>query len=144
MSDTSDANYETRHLVFADCLRVIRPGDYGTRAAHYEAGGDYESARTMRAHYTIAAVRARRLSVAEALDHYREKGPLSSSARSIIKAYASYDEGNYAGSLTLLRDVDPLLPKSIVAEAGILSNCAKGAGAGCAPKVPRNVVFHNC
>ena len=120
LSDTSDADFENRHRVFADCLRLIRPGDYGTRAAHYEAGGDFESASTMRAHYTIAAVRARRLSVAEAVDHYREAGLLSTSVRAIIQAYASYDDGDYNRALTLLGKVDPLLPKSIGAEADIL------------------------
>lgn len=86
----------------ANCLAIIRPGDYRARWSLLYAAGQHEKAREM---YGLAAVKRLRLGIAlshvltEAGETYRDDVSLAAWICAIGEAYALIARGNYTDAL---------------------------------------------
>jgi DNA polymerase III delta prime subunit len=108
------------HARFADCLRIIRPGDYATRAQHCSIGGLTELARAMSVHAELASMRSGRLAPQAILDGSHPADRYSRFLSLMARAQIAFDEGYYDQVLSLLENVDPTLNRTLLAEADIV------------------------
>ncbi len=109
------------HAKFAECLRIMRPGDYGHRTHHLLLAGNVEDAQAC---YALAALAARReyrspthpgdLEVTSGwseIRRYLEK---------MITAFDAYDDQRIADGLAILEGVEAFLPEVLIAERDYL------------------------
>jgi hypothetical protein len=97
---------EDLHLKLADCLSILRPGDYGARAQALLKGGDRERAREMLALTCVAQIRrgvppSRAVQPAEL--EYPDDESLLEFLRTIADGYMAVASGDYTHEPPRLR-----------------------------------------
>jgi hypothetical protein len=109
------------HAKFAECLRLMRPGDYEYRQSHLYLAGQVEEALTC---YALSALSSRR--------EYRpspDPGHLVSSSGwadirryldQMLTAFDAYDDQRVREGLELLERVETFLPQVLIAERDYL------------------------
>lgn len=109
------------HAKFAECLRLMRPGDYGHRAHHLLLAGDIEDAQRCFAHSALAARREYRAGA--------DPGDLQTSAgwsdiRAFLdqmkSAFDAYDDQRIADGVEILEGLEAFLPETLIAERDYL------------------------
>ena len=109
------------HAKFAECLRTMRPGDYGHRVHHLLLAGNIEDALTCYAHAALAARR----------DYSSPPDPGDLDAASgwseirlyldkMMKAFDAYDDQQLNDGLAILDEVEAFLPEALIAERDYL------------------------
>jgi hypothetical protein len=109
------------HSKFAECLRLMRPGDYGHRVHHLLLAGNVEEALAC---YALAVLAARR--------EYSSKpapGELETSSAwpdirryldKMLAAFDAYDDQKINAGLEILEEVETFLPEALIAERDYL------------------------
>jgi hypothetical protein len=109
------------HSKFAECLRIMRPGDYGHRVRHLCLAGQTEEALTC---YALSALHARR--------EYRplpDPGDLVKASTwaetrryldQMLAVFDAYDDQQVTGGLEILEGIEPFLPQVLIAERDYL------------------------
>jgi hypothetical protein len=109
------------HAKFAECLRAMRPGDYGHRVHHLRLAGNIEDAQTC---YALAALAARR--------EYRpppDPGDLEASLGwneirryldAMLSAFEAYEDQQISNGLSILDGLETFLPDVLIAERDYL------------------------
>lgn len=114
------AHAET-HAAFAECLRVLRPDDYASRAAHLEKAGRQEAAAVMRSLAALKSLRDGRLEMHATSD----AAPLRDEARILARGDELIQNGRYPEAIQLLEGLDPTAPRELLFERDILLARAK-------------------
>jgi AAA ATPase domain len=108
------------HSRFAECLRVLRPGDYRARSHHHTLAGQAALAADAQTHQALAELRigSRSLGLLASGSH------LPSAHRQFIQtmseSWSHFDAGRYAEALEGCRRIDNTLPSSLLAERDCL------------------------
>ena len=109
------------HAKFAECLRIMRPGDYGHRQRHLYLAGQTEEALTC---YTLSALASRR--------EYRSSPDpgylIESSGWADIRRYLdqmraafdAFDDQRVTQGLEILERIESFLPQVLIAERDYL------------------------
>ncbi|MDQ2975681.1 MAG: hypothetical protein M3R69_09765 [Acidobacteriota bacterium] len=109
------------HGKFAECLRLMRPGDYGHRAHHLLLAGNVEDAQRCFAHSALAARREYR-AAAHAGDLEASAGwaDIRAFLDQMKLAFDAYDDQRIADGLEILEGVEAFLPETLIAERDYL------------------------
>jgi hypothetical protein len=109
------------HAKFADCLRIMRPGDYEHRLHHLVLAGNTEAAQAC---YALAALSARReCRAAPDPAEIRAAAGWLEIRRfldGMLKAYDAYDDQRLAEGLAFVEGIETFLPEVLVAEKDYL------------------------
>jgi hypothetical protein len=109
------------HSKFAECLRMMRPGDYGHRLRHLQLAGQTEDALTC---FALSALSARR--------EYRpspDPGDLVKESAwpetrryldQMFAAFDAYDDQRVTEGSEILEGIEPFLPQVLIAERDYL------------------------
>lgn len=109
------------HAKFAECLRIMRPGEYEARTYHLLQAGEIEAAQTS---YALAALAARR--------NFRPppdpRGLESSSGwpdvrvflEAMNRGFDAYDEHRISDGLAVVESIETFLPEVLIAEKDYL------------------------
>jgi hypothetical protein len=109
------------HAKFAECLRLMRPGDYGHRVHHLLLAGNVEEALTC---YALTALAARREYSAPPAPGELESSPAWLDIRQyldkMLAAFDAYDDQQLNEGLAILEEVEAFLPEPLIAERDYL------------------------
>ena len=113
------------HSRFAKCLQKLRPGDYSSRAQHHYDAEEWTNAHICEIHARLADMREGRDPAAIYTYPSDTKHDTLEVAYSLIEEiYRAFEAGDYAGSVTIFRNLDETLPPSVQAEAAcIVASC---------------------
>ena len=116
----SNSGLKDAHNRFADCLKLLRPGDYIARVQHLNLAGRIFDARTMRTHLYLREIREGR--ARSGLSHKDElvHDTLSQFQTLMHDSMLAFDRGDYQNALAIARGVDEALPASLIAERDLL------------------------
>lgn len=105
------------HAKFAECLRLMRPGDYGHRVHHLLLAGKVEDALTC---YALAVLAARREYSTPPVPGELESSPAWADIRryldKMLAAFDAYDDQQLNEGLAILEEVEAFLPEPLIAE----------------------------
>jgi len=114
---TRSSEHAQYHARFADCLRVMRPGDYGHRAHHLLLSGNTEAALTCHA---LSALSARRDYHPPPDPGELKRTPTWPDIRRYLdimfNALEAYEDERIGDGLRMLDGVEAFLPEALVAE----------------------------
>jgi hypothetical protein len=110
-------NHGKYHAKFAECLRLMRPGDYENRVRHLLLAGDPENALTCYAQAVLAARRDHRHAQSPGeLQKHPSWPSIESYLEGMQKAYDAYDSRRIADGLRMLESVETFVPEVLIAE----------------------------
>ncbi|MGJ5814476.1 hypothetical protein [Paludibaculum fermentans] len=114
-------DHPSYHSKFAQCLQVMRPGEYEYRLHHLVLASKAEDALTCYTMAALSARRARRLQPhCESISRLAGWAEMRLFLRAMFDAYDAYDARQLATALSILDGVEPFLPAILVAERDYL------------------------
>lgn len=109
------------HRSFAECLRILRPDDYASRAAHLAKAEEPEAAAVMHIVAQLKSLReGRHLSIST-----NESAFLIDEANVLIEGHQLIGRGRYLDAMRLLQTLDPTSAKALLFERDIMLARAK-------------------
>lgn len=112
------------HRRFAECLKLLRPGDYRARAHHHTLAGQDELAALARAHHALAERRSGAVSATTGASDAGLPGVFGRFVQTLCEAWEHYDAGRYGAALDAGRRIDDTLPSSLLAERdSLMARC---------------------
>lgn len=114
------------YIKFAECLRILRPGDYNSRARYLFDAGEIEDSvvyyisgylNSIRngKNYQETAIKIEILAKEYGLDEYYKL---------MVEAYKSFNKRNYEEAIQILKNIEDFYPKLLLAEKDyLLSIC---------------------
>jgi hypothetical protein len=116
-SGVKPTEHSQYHARFAECLRIMRPGDYSSRARHLLLSGQPEEAL---AYYAMSVIAARRENrPAPNVDGLAEAQSWNDIRRyldAIVEIMNAYDEGRISDGLEVIDRLETFLPANLIAE----------------------------
>lgn len=99
LRDLLGSEQRERHALMAECIRKIRPGDYGRRAAHLDASGDARAAAAMRAMERLQGIRSGRFGWRQGATGDKDRLAADESTRIWCESMDLYLEAVAAGDI---------------------------------------------
>lgn len=110
------------HAKFAECLRVMRPGDYSERSYHLSLAGQIDDALTCHAQSALSAYRERRATTdPEELRRATGWSEIESYLGYMKAAQVAYEERRVNDGLSALESIEGFLPEILIAERDCLA-----------------------
>lgn len=104
---------------FADCLTILRPSDYFTRA-HYlvESGNRYDAVILYMIGYfkNIREGKSTNSAIIDTIENTAGDQGISKLYKEIKLAYQYFENGNYADAIEVLNNIEDVYPKKVMAE----------------------------
>lgn len=111
------------HRRFAECLKLLRPGDYRARAHHHTLAGEPDLASVAQAHHALADRRTGAIATRTQSDTALA-GAYGRFVATMGEAWDHYDGGRYAAAIEAGQRIDDTLPSSLLAERdSLMARC---------------------
>jgi len=105
------------HSKFAECLRLMRPGDYVHRSYHLFLAKDYENAQICHALAVLSARREyRALPNSDFLNTAPHSVNISEYLDKMLKAFQAFESDRISDGLAIIEQIEDFLPDELLAE----------------------------
>ncbi len=108
------------HRRFAECLQLLRPGDYRSRWHHHSLANQNDLASIARAHQALAERRGGFADRSACVAGYGLQGSYGRFVKTMWEAWDHYDSGRYDAAIEAGKRIDETLPSSLLAERDCL------------------------
>lgn len=108
------------HRRFAECLQLLRPGDYRSRWHHHSLADQGDLASIARAHQALAERRTGVADRSSCVVGYGLQGSCGRFVKTMWEAWDHYDSGRYDAAIEVGKHIDETLPSSLLAERDCL------------------------